>query len=199
MKEKTFMFRGREYEYFWHIKNARNNERTVEVPIIWSLVQKEAPFDILEIGNVLNHYYKHAHTVVDKYEKYEGVLNEDIVNYSPGRLYKLIVSISTFEHIGWSKQKDPPKIIRAVDHVKTLLAPGGKLVVTVPFGFNSYMDSTIATREIFFDQMAFLKRVSRHNLWKEVQFEEALHTSYHHPYPCANGILVGTIYGHIPS
>jgi hypothetical protein len=35
--------------------------------------------------------------VVDKYEKDVGVINEDIVDFQPGRSYELIISISTLD------------------------------------------------------------------------------------------------------
>ena len=61
-------------------------------------------------GNVLLHYFPADHEIVDKYEKGDGIVNEDIVNFRPGKKYDLIVSISTLEHISWNEEKKPKKI-----------------------------------------------------------------------------------------
>jgi hypothetical protein len=39
---------------------------------------KERGSDFLEVGNVLNHYFKLNHDVIDKYEKGKNVKNIDI-------------------------------------------------------------------------------------------------------------------------
>jgi hypothetical protein len=53
---------------------------------------------IRKIGNVLSHYVISDHVIVDKYE-----FGNSILNYSPGTKFDLIVSISTFEHLGYDK------------------------------------------------------------------------------------------------
>ena len=45
--------------------------------------------ELLEIGNVLSHYFKWDHDVVDKYEKVEGVINEDVVDFRPSKKYDI--------------------------------------------------------------------------------------------------------------
>jgi len=60
------------------------NERAIEIPVVYDIVAQETG-DILEVGNVLSHYFHINHDVVDKYEKAEGVTNEDIVDYSPNK------------------------------------------------------------------------------------------------------------------
>jgi len=50
---------------------------------------------------VLSHYFAVKHDIVDKYEIAPSVVNEDLVNFKPGKKYDLIVSISTLEHVGW--------------------------------------------------------------------------------------------------
>ena len=63
--------------------------------------------------------------------------------FQPGS-FELIIAISVIEHIGrdnniylGSAQRDPRQAdgdLRAVSALGTLLAPGGRLLVTVPFG-----------------------------------------------------------------
>jgi hypothetical protein len=59
--------------------------------------------NILEIGNVLSHYFPVNHDIVDKYEKADGVINQDVVHFYSPKKYDLIVSVSTLEHVGWDE------------------------------------------------------------------------------------------------
>lgn len=137
---RTFTFSGRSYRYFYHTCNTTwKNERAVEVPIIWEIVKDYQGKSILEVGDVLSHYFKVKHDIVDKYEKADGVINKDILDYKVKEKYDLIVSISTLEHIGFDERtRDPTKTLKAMKHLKSLLKKGGKLIVTVPVGFNRF-------------------------------------------------------------
>src|SRR5690349_15642495 len=76
--QKTFTFQGKTYPYFHHGYNRTwANERAVEIPIVWSPVL-ECRGKILEVGNVLGHYFPFDQAVVDKYEKGTNVINADI-------------------------------------------------------------------------------------------------------------------------
>jgi len=79
-----FHFDGNKYKYFISKYNTTwRNERTVEIPIIQKYLKLYINKNILEIGNVMNHYYNYTHTVVDKYEISNNVINCDILNYPP--------------------------------------------------------------------------------------------------------------------
>src|SRR5215207_4369431 len=95
------------------------SERAVELPIAWRRVRRTDATSTLEIGNVLSNYFPVRHLVVDKYERVPGVINEDVVDFSPPGKYDLIVSISTLEHVGWDppEPRDPLKLLRAVDNL----------------------------------------------------------------------------------
>jgi hypothetical protein len=63
----TFIFNGQKYYYFYHRHNVVwKNERTVEIPIIWPVIKKNSHKNILEVGNVLSHYFSISHDVLDK-------------------------------------------------------------------------------------------------------------------------------------
>ncbi|MBI3875296.1 MAG: hypothetical protein HY300_04935, partial [Verrucomicrobia bacterium] len=70
-----------------------------------------------------------------------------------------------------------------------LLAPGGKLVVTVPIGYNPHLDRMIAANELGSAAEHFLKRTARHR-WEECDRATALRCEYRRPFPYANAILV---------
>jgi len=173
----TFTFQGKTYNYFYDSYNVTwKNERSVEVPIIWNLVQENSDKKILEIGNVLRHYLPCHHDVVDLSEEYPGVINKDIIDFRPAEKYDLIISISTFEHIGcWDNEpREPEKLLKAIQNVvENVLAYGGKLVITIPLGQNTDMERFLTSGEISFTHLGCLNQVPpRTNEWKEVEWAE---------------------------
>jgi SAM-dependent methyltransferase len=185
IKRGTFRFQGKTYPYFYRRYNRTlDNERIVEVPIVWDEVKRHAPARVLEVGNVLTHYFPIKHEVVDKYEQASGVIHADVVDYEPGRRYDLIATISTLEHVGWDEEpRDPEKFLRAVEHLATLLAPGGTLLVTLPLGYNPEVDRFLADGRVPFTSVGYLKRDSRDNVWHEASWSEVAGTAYVHRQP----------------
>lgn len=167
---RRFTVAGQRYPYFCHRYNATwRNERAVEVPYATAWVQQYRPNQVLELGNVLSHYGVSGHTVLDKYEQADGVINRDIVNYRPKKKYELIISVSTVEHVGWDEPtKSKTKVKRAVSALKKLLKPGGQLIITVPLGYNPHLDGYLQAGTLGFDQIQYLQRVSLFNTWQEV-------------------------------
>lgn len=177
---RVLTFQGKQYPYVYRQYNATySNERTIELPIAWEAVQQHSPDRVLEIGNVLAHYYPIRHQVLDKYEVAPGVLNADVVDYRPDTRFDLIVSISTLEHVGWDEEpRDPPKFLRAVENLRNMLAPGGRLLVTLPIGYNSEVDRCLEQGDIPFLTIGFVKRISPDNQWREASWSEVKGTSY---------------------
>jgi hypothetical protein len=136
-----FIFQGKVYHYFYHPYNCTyRNERAVEIPICWEIVKdaRNKGQKILEVGNVLSHYFHVDHDIVDKYEKAIGIINEDVCNFKSSKKYYLIISISTLEHVGFDEEpRDPCKVLRAIENLKSLLAVGGKMVATFPVGYSA--------------------------------------------------------------
>ncbi len=194
-KTRTFKFNGKKYQYFYGMYNFTYfGERCVEIPIIKRFIDEENG-NILEIGNVLSHYFPINHDVLDKYEKGPNVINQDIVNFSPTKKYDLICSISTIEHVGWDeKVKNPEKIILALQNIKDLLNQQCLAVITLPIGYNPYLDEILkAQRKKLFNRIYCLKRISKDNKWKEVTFKNIQQAKFNYPYPFANAILIGII------
>ncbi len=189
---KTFKFQGEYYKYFYRWYNTTwKNERAVEIPIVCKLINEYKNFELLEIGNVLSHYFELNHDVIDKYEKAEGVINQDVVDFHPSKKYDLIVSISTLEHVGWDETpKDPNKIFPTLKNLKTCLVRGGKLIVTIPIGQNPFLDKFLEKGKIKFTENYYLKRISSENEWFELgsNFSKA---KYNHPFPSANVLFLG--------
>jgi len=190
-----FVFQGRTYRYFYHrYGRTWRNERTVEVPIVWDIVNRIGGKSILEIGNVLPNYFSFEHDVVDKYEKARGVTNCDVVDFHPPKKYDLIVSISTLEHVGWDEDpREPEKVLRAISNLRNLLSAEGRIVFTVPIGQNPELDRFINEGKIQLTGKFYLKRISASNKWKQVDSKEARDAAYNRPFPKANAVVVGVI------
>src|SRR5262245_12270711 len=60
-----FVVDGERYYYFYHRYNMTwENERCVEIPLIQKEMVNIKDADILEVGNVLSHYFSIEHDVV---------------------------------------------------------------------------------------------------------------------------------------
>lgn len=189
----AFSFDGERLFYFYHRYNLTwINERAVEVPIAMKYVRAVDEGQVLEIGNVLSHYYPVRHTILDKYEAGPGITNCDIVDFTPERSFGLIISISTFEHIGFDD--DAPtssgsKIAAAVRHVRGLLSPGGKAVLTVPIGYNPELDEMLRASRLETSRELYLVRTGRRE-WISASKETALQCRFNRPLPYANAIAI---------
>jgi len=194
-RPSAFTFRGKSYRYFWHCYNATwRNERAVEIPIARDFLAGVPPEDVLEIGDVMSNYGPISHQVVDKYETGERIINADVCDFRSEKKYQLILSISTLEHVGWDEEpKDESKVLRAFGNLRGLLAPEGKLLVTVPIGYNPSLDKMIGEGRISFSQRIYLKRRPRRNIWKEVSAGEVQHPNYDRRAYTAHELLVGVI------
>lgn len=191
-----FFYNNKEYKQFWKNYNATwLNERTVEIPIIMETVRAYCGKRILEIGNVLHNYFPVTHDVLDKYDNSFGVIRLDAVDFNPNEKYDLIVSISTFEHIGFDEvPQDFQKTTKAINNVKmNCLNNNGKLIITFPLGHNSYLDDMVKHNETGLDSIRFLKRVNKKNQWVEIDLDEAQYAQYNFPFPFANVVAIGEV------
>ncbi|MGI6483718.1 MAG: hypothetical protein ACOX08_10690 [Methanobacterium sp.] len=190
-RDNFFVFNNTKYHYFYHYHNPTwKNERTIEVPIIMEKVKKTNG-NILELGNVLSNYFNFEHDILDKYDKFPNVINEDVVDFVPNYKYDLIVSISTLEHVGWDEPtRDPEKVLVALKKMKKWLVKGGELIFTVPIGHNTYLDQLFKDDNIKCTEIFYLKRTSNTE-WIETTWDDIKDTQYNHPLQFANGIIVG--------
>ncbi|MEK7263731.1 MAG: hypothetical protein AAB071_04385 [Bacteroidota bacterium] len=191
-KKEEFTFHSHIYNYFFHNYNATwENERAVEIPIILAALSSLKGKKILEVGNVLQHYGFTGHDVVDKYEGGVNVLNSDIADFKPVQKYDCIVSISTLEHVGWDEEpREPKKFNDAIRNIsENCLAKGGTLIVTLPVGYNSYVDKYLAKQPSALGELFFLKKVSK-RIWEEVPYEKVRDTKYNYPFSASNAICI---------
>lgn len=193
-RTKTFAFDGRSYPYLYHFCNKTwKNERGVEIPIFRELLLEYEGKRVLEVGNVLSHYFPIHHDVVDKYEVAPGVINQDIVEFIPAHRYDLILSISTLEHVGWDEEpREPDKLLYAIEHLRNrCLAPDGKIVASLPVGYNEFFDGLLRDGKSPFGTQHFLKRISTRNYWLESEWEQCRDVPYGRF--VAHAIVIGTL------
>ena len=187
-----FTFRGERHAF--HVAQYNQtwlNERQVELPVAIAAVRRARGARVLEVGNVLAHYVRIRHAVVDKYEVHAKSRNEDFLDHAGGP-YDLLVSVSTFEHIGWDEpDRDPRKFLLALDRARSLLAPRGRLLVTVPLGYNPAVDAFVVAPMPGYE-VGFLRRTGP----GPGQWEWAARVDpKDHPYGvgCANASAVAVI------
>ncbi len=194
-KKGQFTLDNRRYDYFFHrYCTTWRNERVVEVPVAMREVERRSGKRILEVGNVLSHYFDFPHEIIDKYEKGAGVKNVDVVDFTPMVKYDLIVTISTLEHVGFDETpKDPDKVIRALENLKSMLAPGGLLVATLPLGYNAGMDALLKSGTLAFDRGFCLKKTGRGNGWVEAGMDIVGASEYDHAGTSANALFIGVV------
>jgi len=194
-RHKVFTFEGKSYKYFYHLYNRTvAGERVVEIPLAKELLGEYFGKKILEVGNVMPHYFKINHDVLDKYEKAKGVINKDVVTFKPKKKYDLILAISTLEHVGYSygEKKDPDKFLKAVGNLKTLLADGGLLFTTFPIYLNPGIDNLFKKNRMPFDEEYYMKRVSFWNEWEQIDRKIAeKKNNYDSVYANANILFIG--------
>ena len=169
------------------------NERTVEIAIARHFLATGTTGRMLEVGNVLHHYGIRGHDVLDRYERVvPGVISEDVITFDPGTRYDTIVSVSTLEHVRCDEEeKDPQGSTKALENLRRLLAPGGRMLVTVPVDWNAGLDADLASGRFALDRGTFFRRTSRFD-WAVAESRDALAMRYGAPHEAANALFVTT-------
>lgn len=184
-----FAYRGYELTPVFSVTNCTwAGERCIELAIANHELMKHQPDRVLEIGNVLSHYQTVKHLVIDKHEKGFGVVNMDVVDVESSLRYDLILSISTFEHIGFDAPSNST-IRCTINKVLKLLAPGGRLVITVPIGYNPEVDALLLNMPWMNFQVYYFYRTG-FSKWEACGIYQAFANPYRSKYPYANAIAV---------
>jgi hypothetical protein len=175
LSKRTFALNGSRYRYFYHrYNNTCETERCVEIPITRALLEGCRSRDVLEIGNVLNHYEYFPHTVIDKYEIGDGVTNIDVQDFVAPQNYDAIVSISTMEHVGWDEEPlDSLKVLRCITRLQGMLNRDGKMLISFPVGHNATLDQAVVNANLGCDTLRGMKRGSFNN-WVEFPISELM-------------------------
>lgn len=189
---RYFTINGKRYAYLLNRYNAVETERSVELPVAIDFLQERGlKKAVLEVGNVLNHYYRFEHEVLDKYEIAKGVINADVVDFAPDKRYDIIISISTLEHVGFDEPiREKGKVLKALERMRLLLNPEGWIMITVPLGYNPEIDFLVRFNLFHFSEAVFLKRVNWMNEWYQTDLQDAIVRKYGSKYPAANSLAI---------
>ena len=205
MRPSTFFIgmEGRQLRYETNQYNAsRTNERAVEIPIALEWLSRH-PGHLLEVGNVLRHYRPEMrHQVVDRYEVEGGVTNVDILDFVGPVAYDAIVCISTIEHVGWD---DTPRDVRkaglAINHMRRLLSPTGRLLLSFPLGHHDGLDLILANHAFEADPEVLMVRTDKPKRRTPGTWVAALNLGQQVPYLhhawSAGAVWFGE-FGHLP-
>lgn len=191
-----FELDGTRYPYFFHRYNLTwLNERAVEVPLADAALARRSGGSVLELGNVLAHYGRGGHEVVDKYEQAPGVRNVDVLDLpDDGRRWDAIVSISTVEHVGVDDDThDAARAVRALRLLADRVAPGGELLVTVPVDYNPALDTALAAGELDGIEVRALRRTGPGPRWAQDDPAAVLDNGYDHAGKTARALLVARL------
>ena len=185
------------YDLFYHRYNLTwTKERAVEIPYAIKEIES-CKGNVLEVGNVMSHYFNPTWSIVDKYEIADGVINEDINTYKPKNKFDLIIAISTFEHIGWDEDGEPDpftssvKIMESFNNLKNnCLNKKGRIVISIPIGWNPAIDKLFLDNAFNFKRISYVARVGDRE-WVQTSKDKAMTCVYGKPYPYANCIAIG--------
>lgn len=154
--------------YLIHSYNATwRAERCVEVPYARAFLARRCGPG-LEVGNVLSHYGRVSHRIVDKYEQARGVENTDVIEVE-ARGLDYIVCVSTLEHVGWDEpDRDPEKALRALERLRGMLATTGRLLVSFRIGHHPLLTNAVRNGLEVERQVVYIQRNSRWYLADDV-------------------------------
>jgi hypothetical protein len=172
-RRATFHFQNKNLTYFLHKYNKTwKNERAIEIPIFLNYLKGNKGENVLEVGNVLNHYISVKHPVLDKYEFNSGVINEDVESFSPDKNFDLIVSISTMEHVGIDdRPQDLNKAGRSLKNLQKYLTSNGKLLISFPANYNSCL-MNVARLSKNAKVFCYKRIDKKRNIWKETSLSD---------------------------
>jgi len=194
LAQRSFRVDDTRLDYFVHPYNHTwVNERAVEIPLVLHYAGDWNNGETLEVGNVLSHYFDTLHTVVDKYEAavFRPVVNEDLLQAQFDRQFTRVISISTIEHIGWDEDpREPEKVLQVVPKLRSLLAPDGEAIITVPVGVNPVLDEALPEICASARRVVCVRRISHDNEWREASLESALTCRYGEPFYNANAVVL---------
>jgi SAM-dependent methyltransferase len=191
-KPGSFTLGGETYVCVHHRHNSTwLNERAAELPVAKRALDAADRGSVLEVGDVLGHYFPCEHAVVDKYERGPRVVPVDVLDHRPRERYDLVLSVSTLEHVGWDEEpRDHGRGLAAVEHLVSLLAPGGRLLVTMPVGYNRTLDQAIVGGLTPFSSVRALRRENGGRSWREVPPSEVWDAPYDLLLYTASALLV---------
>ncbi len=131
-------------DYFHHpYGHTWNTEREIEIAIALRWLERN-PQDVVEVGAVMPYYQDNVkHEVIDPYDPRATIRdfmeNQDLMLMN-------VLSISTIEHIGTTDYatNERQNIVdknAAINALKQILDDGENCLISIPIGYNHFLDS----------------------------------------------------------
>ena len=139
----------------------------------------------IEIGDRLSRYDLCGHRVVDSQSDWFGAEAIDVFDVEG--TYDWIVAISSLLDVG---AKDGRVTLNAVEHLRSLLAPGGRMLVTIPTGIQPFVDMRLRNGGLGEDRSCTFVR-SQEDLTQWVQTETMTTLPPIHETVWASSVWVG--------
>jgi hypothetical protein len=164
------MYNGKEYPYLdhWHSR-AWENDKAILGPIGLKFIGGYPGAEVLEIGNVLSHYYGSNHLVLDRYErnKYNNVLKANFTGFYWNTPFKRILSIDEVAKL-CEYSLDPVAALGSMfSKVKRLLTPDGTALVTIPTNYSYIITDAITNNKVPYDDLDVMAKYGA-NKWFQV-------------------------------
>jgi hypothetical protein len=184
--QETFELNGKTYQYFYNDYNTTGrNERKVEVPVFMDEISKHQGQRILEVGNVISHYYPVTWDVVDLYEEAPGVINQNISCYTTPDKYDFVFSVSTMEHTGYGNE-----LIAGFDNIfNCLLKPGCEMFLSLPWAYNRDFEHRLLSGELGYARSYFMKQEPA-GIFTQCTLGDLEGIKYDKPYFAGNGFVL---------
>lgn len=178
LRDYTFNYDQEKFHLFVHWHNCgwppgRMTERSVELALADAWLIESDPSKVIEIGAVTPYYWpKRVAAIVDPGDDHPlvtartSVMDLDLKG-------RAVLSISTFEHIGSGEYGQEPSPHEGVLAFEKLFAEAETFLVTVPMGYNDYLDKYMMNEKSFLPpdvSMRYLTRSPRGgNAWRECE------------------------------
>lgn len=174
--KKSFILNGKEYPYFTHRVNCgwppfRMTERAVELALAdeWIKVREQDPA-VIEIGAVTPYYWPcRLKNILDPSDPSPFVTEKKSV-FDVSFAGRKVLSISTFEHIGSGEYGLIKDDVLAVKALEKVLKEAGEFLITVPIGYNSFLDKYLFDNVFDNARISFIirGRGDLSNNWEQV-------------------------------
>ena len=140
----SFLWEKLNYSNYWYNKTSLN-ERSIEISIAKYFIKKLNNKNLLEIWAVIKHYFSFNHLVLDKFEIWDDIINQDIIDYKLPDSIDTIISISTMEHV-WIDD-DAIDFKKWYDAIKYIVDEAEKkninYLITYPYWYSPWLDKFI--------------------------------------------------------
>ncbi len=164
-------------------------ERVIEIPIALEFLKLFDPGDVVEIGAVLPyHIAAVSHQIIDPYDPWPLSLRRDAEEVDVTG--KVVLSISTIEHIGKQEygdhKKDPGKAMRVFDKIT---AQAADYLISFPVGYHKKFDQHVRLKTAVGDLTGFMfMRFNSINDWTQISGLRWRYR-YNYPFPYGNAVV----------